>query len=151
MEDSRTAFPAHLRAILADKRMVGVTFIARLVPVDIEQRFERLHEAYWAHLDADSVIVARYVAQNAGRIGRARPELADQIADRLLEIVRTYHNPDRRDLLAADVIASCTELLDLVADKARILAFVREQVHSSSPKTRQAAKEFLRNQEGAGS
>jgi hypothetical protein len=130
-------------------RMVGVTFIARLVPADTEQRFERIHEAYFAHLDDDSVIVARYVAQNAGRIARARPELAAWIVERLLGIVRTYHRAERRDLLAADVITSCAELLDLAPDKGRILAFVREQAQSKSPKTRQAAKELLRKQAAA--
>jgi hypothetical protein len=127
-------------------RMSGVTFIARLVPADTEGRFERIHEGYFAHLDDESVIVARYVAQNAGQIGRAKPELVGWIVDRLLDIVRTYHNVDRRDLLAADVIASCAEFLDLAPDQGRILAFVRDRAQSRSPKTRQAAKEFLKKQ-----
>ncbi len=130
-------------------RMVGVTFIARLVPADTERRFERIYEAYFAHLDDDSVIVARYVAQNAGRIARAKPELVAETVERLLDIVRTYHNADRRDLLAADVIASCAELLDVAPDKGRILAFVRGQAQSKSPKTRQTVKGFLKKQPAA--
>jgi hypothetical protein len=125
-------------------RMGGVTFIARLLPADTQQRFEGLREAYLAHLDDESVIVARYVAQNAARIVRAQPELLGQITQRLLDIVHTYHNPDRRDLLAADVVGFCSEMLDLMPERRRILAFVREQAQSKSPKTRQAAKEFLK-------
>lgn len=107
-------------------RMSGATFIARLVPADTERRFERMHEAYFAHLDDDSLIVAHYVAQNAGRIARARPKLLGWIRERLLDIVHTYHNPDSRDLLAADVIAFLAQLFDTAPDKERILAFVQD-------------------------
>jgi hypothetical protein len=143
------SFASMLASANSYHRMVGVTFIARLVPADTERRFERIHEAYFAHLDDDSVIVARYVAQNAGRIARAKPELVAQTVERLLAIVRTYHNADRRDLLAADVIASCAELLDVAPDKGRILAFVRGQAQSKSPKTRQTVKGFLKKQTAA--
>jgi hypothetical protein len=127
-------------------RVAGVTFIARLVAADTERRFDRLCEGYFAHLDDDSVIVARYVAQNAARIVQARPQLAGQVTGRLLDIVHTYHNADRRDLLAADVIAYCAEILGLLPDKGHIAAFVRDQAQSKSPKARQAAKEFLAKQ-----
>jgi hypothetical protein len=132
------------------QRMVGVTLIAQVVAADSEHRFEDVREAYFAHLDDESVIVARYVAQNAARVGRARPEWVSHIVERLLDIVRSYHNANRRDLLAADVIASCAELFELAPDRRRIVTFVQDQLHSKSPKTRQAAKELLAKS-GAGS
>jgi hypothetical protein len=143
------SFVTMLRSANSYHRMIAVTFIARLVSADTERRFDHIYDAYFAHLDDESVIVARYVAQNARWIARARPEWLGEITTRLLEIVHTYHNAARRDLLAADVIAFCSEFLELAPDQPRIRAFVEGQAESKSPKARQAARDFMKRYSGA--
>jgi hypothetical protein len=125
-------------------RSVAVQMLARLTQVDSEKRFEAILEQYLAMLDDEKVMVARYLAQNAGRIVKARPSLQEQITARLLDVDRTHHVQSRKDLVKADIIQAFSAFFAASRDKDKILAFVEQQLESSSPKARQAAKAFLK-------
>lgn len=124
-------------------RSIALRLIANLTSVDEENRFEGIFDRYFDLLDDEKVITARYLAQHAGRIARAKPHLQAAITERLLAVDSTHHEPGRRDLLKADVIASLGEFFDASGEQERILAFVEAQLACSSPKTRKAAKRFL--------
>lgn len=126
-------------------RNIGANLIANLTSADSEGRFEALADRYFALLDDEKIVTARYVARSAAKIALAKPGLREEIVTRLLAVDETHHEPGRRDLLKADVIESLAQLLEASADKARIVAFVQAQIESSSPKTRQAAKAFLKS------
>jgi hypothetical protein len=126
----------------------AIYLIASLTRVDTEHKFERLFETYFALLDDKSVIPAAHAARNAGKIARAKPGLQTRITDRLLRIDETKHEADRKDLLKSYVIEAFSEFFDGAAeDREMILAWVRKQVASASPKTRKQAKEFLKKWE----
>jgi hypothetical protein len=125
-------------------RSVAVQMLARLTPVDAEKRFEAILEPYLGMLDDESVMVARYLAQNAARIVKAKPSLREQITARLLDVDRTHHPQSRKDLVKADIIETCHAFFAESQDKEKILAFAEQQLESSSPKARTAAKAFLR-------
>ena len=129
--DSRNAF----------HRATGVNLIAILAGADLEGRFERIFDRYFDLLSDDKVMVARYLAQSAGRIARAKPHLQARIVDRLLGIDRIQHR--HKELIKADVIASFGEFFEESVDQERMRAFVEQQVDSSSPKTWKAARQFL--------
>jgi hypothetical protein len=122
----------------------AIYLIASLTRVDTERKFERLFETYFGLLDDKSVIPAAHAALNSGKIARAKPELQTRITDRLLRIDETQHELDRKDLIKSYVIEAFSEFFDEAKDKELILAFVRAQEASSSPKTRKRAKEFLK-------
>ncbi len=61
----------------------------------------------------------------------------------LLDVDQTKRDPERIDLLKADVIQSFEEIFDTSKQKKKILAFVEKQVDCASPKTQKVAKEFL--------
>jgi hypothetical protein len=124
-------------------RSIALRLLANLTPVDSEGRFERIFDRYFDLLDDESVVTARYLAQDAGRIVRAKPHLRARIVDRLLAVDETHHPQGRKDLIRADVIQSFAEFFEDSDRKERILAFVQEQLECSSPKTRKAAKAFL--------
>jgi len=124
-------------------RSIGLMLIANLTPMDAAGRFESIFDRYFDLLDDEKVVTARYLAQHAGRIARAKPHLQAAIAERLLAVEGTHHEPGRKDLLKADVIASLDEFFGITGEQERIRAFIEAQLTCSSPKTRQAAKRFL--------
>lgn len=125
-------------------RSCAVNLLANLVSADPDDRLTSIFESYAGLLDDDKVMVARYLARNMGKIALARPDLQADIVDRLLAIDQTQHTQERKDLIKADIIASFEEFYEQTQDKARIRAFVETQLGCSSPKTRQAAKRFLK-------
>jgi hypothetical protein len=129
--DSRNAF----------HRATAVNLIAILAGADPERRFERIFDRYFDLLSDDKVMVARYLARNAGRIARVKPHLQARIVDRLLGIDLIEHK--HKDLIKADVIASFGEFFEGSPDQERMRAFVKQQVDSSSPTTWKAARQFL--------
>jgi hypothetical protein len=127
-------------------RSISVNILANLTvtPVGQEDRFTRVFDRYFDLLHDPSVMVARYVAGNAGTVARSRPDLRPRVTGRLLDIDSSHHQPGRRDLIKADVIQSFGEYFQESEDKERIRAFVEDQLGCSSPKTRVEAKSFLR-------
>ena len=123
------------------QRCAAINILANLTPVDSQNRFEAIFDSYFGLLDDPKLVPARYVARSAGLIARARPDLQSRIVRRLLDIDQTHHK--QKDLLKADIIESLVVLYPDAQDKDIILTFVKEQLGSSSPKTRQAAQKFL--------
>jgi hypothetical protein len=125
-------------------RSTGINIIGNLTGADEGNRFEELCDRYFGLLDDESVVVARYVARNAGRIARSKPHLQKRITQALLDIDETHRQQERKDLVKADAIQSFGEFFTESPDKERILAFVEEQLGCSGPTTRKAAKAFLK-------
>ena len=124
-------------------RSIGLQIIANLTRVDDENRFGGIFDQYFDLLDDEKVVTARYLAQSAGRIVKAKPHLQARITERLLGIDGTHHTQDRKDLIKADIIQSFEEFFEDCHHKGELLAFVERQLGCSSPKTRKAAKAFL--------
>ena len=126
-------------------RAAGVRILANLVAADTENRFEALFGRYFGLLDDGKLMVARYVAQNACRIARARPDLRARITEQLLAIHQAHHTQSRKDLIASDIIGFLAEFFEESDNQEAILVFVSAQLNCSSPKTRKAAGSFLRH------
>ena len=132
-----------LRSDNSYHRSMGLQLIASLTRVDTEKRFEAIFDPYFDLLDDESMITARYLARNAGKIARAKPDLQRRITARLLGIDQTHHDQSGKDLINADAIQSFADFFAASPDKTKILALVEAQLQCSSSKTREAAKEFL--------
>ncbi len=120
-----------------------IPLIANLTRIDTENKFEGIFDDYYRLLDDKSMIPAAWVADNSGKIARAKPELQTRITDKLLRIDETHHHPERRDLIKAGAVESFDEYYEEAVDKKKILEFVKKQLECKSPKTRKIAKEFL--------
>lgn len=121
----------------------AINIIANLASADRAGRFDSIFDRYFDLLDDRSVVTARYVARNAGKIAKSKPHLQERISERLLDIDETHHDQGRKNLIKADVIESFGEFFAESPDKERILTFAEEQLECSSPTTRKAAKAFL--------
>jgi hypothetical protein len=127
-------------------RSVAVRLIAYTTPADDGGRFEALFDRYFEFLDDDKVLVTRYLVQDAGVIAKAKPDLQERIVAKLLTIDDTHHK--HKDLIKGDVIQAFEAFYDGYPDQEQLLAFVRDQLSSGSPKTRKAAKAFLEQHQG---
>lgn len=125
-------------------RSIGAMLIATAAPGDRERRIDGLLDRYLDLLDDPSVMVARYAVQGLVAIVAARPDLEARATDRLLAIDSTNHAASRLALLKADVIQAFDGWAEGSPSRGRIIAFVQRQLGSESPKTRAAAKAFLR-------
>jgi hypothetical protein len=121
---------------------IAVCLLANLTSVDKSRKFERISDDYFDLLDSEGMILARYVAQNAGKIARSKPALQAKVTKRLLAV--EFSRQKQKELIKTDVINSFSEYFSESNDKEKILTFVTKQVKSSSPKTRKAAKAFLK-------
>ena len=122
-------------------RSAAVRLIAYMTPADDRGRFEALFDRYFEFLDDEKILVTRYLVQDAGIIARAKPNLQERVVAKLLSIDDTHHK--HKDLIKGDVIQAFEVLFDEYPDQEQLLAFVRDQLSSGSPKTRKAAKAFL--------
>jgi hypothetical protein len=122
-------------------KLIAVRLLARLTPVDSENRFEKIFNKYY-DLVNDSVIIAGHITANSGRIALAKPALQSAITDRLLNIDNTTQK--HKDLIKAGAIESFGEYFEESEDKEGIVEFVKKQLNGESPKTRKMAKEFLK-------
>jgi hypothetical protein len=123
------------------RKFIAVHILARLVKRDNEGRFEKIFDTYYDLLGA-SVIVAGHVTELSARIVKAKPELEPMITARLLAIDSTTQK--HKDLIKAGAIDSFSEYFELIADKGKVIGFVRGLLDCESLKTRKKAKEFLK-------
>lgn len=124
-------------------RAIAVYVIARLARVDVKKQFEKIFARYFGMLDDESLMIARYVAQNAGRIAKSKPALMNRITSELLKVEKTHFDQGRRDLIFSDVLESFEEYFEESKDKEKIIALAKRLEHSRSPRAKKTAKQFL--------
>jgi hypothetical protein len=105
--------------------MSALQIIANLTKVDTENRFERMFDSYYQLLDDKSMIPAAHVAGNSAKIVRAKPALEARITKRLLDIDKTHHEPERKDLIKGYAIEAFSEYLGVAKNKQDIIEFVK--------------------------
>jgi hypothetical protein len=86
--------------------------------------------------------VAAHIAAKSGKIINAKPNLSDRIFKVLLNIDSTS-KCKQLELQKAYVIDAFDLCYVNVKNKNEVIAFVKDQLKSESPKTRKRAKEFL--------
>jgi hypothetical protein len=138
-----------LRAEKAFTLYPVIHLVAALVPADMEGRFERVFSAYFSLLDNQAISVAAHVAQLAGGIATARPDLQRRIERILLATERSHFDPERRGLIGAYALESLDAFFETSTQKKAILDFARRLLESPSPKARKAARTFLQAHPGA--
>ena len=123
-------------------KFITVYLLADLTAVDSENKFEKIFDKYYGLLGGDKVMVASHVALNSGKIILNKPELQDKIIDILLNTDNIYQGRNK-DLLKAYVIETLRKIYPKIKDKERVMKFIKEQLDSSSPKTRDLAVCFI--------
>ena len=127
-------------------RSAAAQAIAYLSSVDTECRLDMIFDHYLGLLNDSKVMVAHYFIETLGLIHQARPDFRNKIIATLLNIDKTDHPLQRKDLLKADIISTFDRLFDVMPlqEQKKAKAFAEAQLECSSSKARKAAKEFQR-------
>ncbi len=125
-------------------KYVVIYVITALVKANAGCDFDHVLPAYFRLLDDESVMVASHVAGTAGQLARARPHLQSKITRKLLAIDKTHFDPGRRGLVASYALSALDEYVADSPDRAKIIAFARQQLASPSPKARTKARALLK-------
>jgi hypothetical protein len=129
-------------------KLSAVILLANITKVDKKNKFEKIFNKFYGLLNDKSFITAAYVSGASGKIALAKPKLQTKITNRLLSIDKTHHEQERKDLVKANIIKAFEQYYDQIRGKKRIAEFVEKQTNCASPKTRKAAKEFLKRMNG---
>lgn len=125
-------------------RDIGLTLIANLTEVDSSDRFAEIAGRYFSHLGDRKFMTAQCCVRSIGKILSHKKGMIDQATDLLLNLDNTCGYPQKqKELLKSDVIDVLFMVYPRSPDQAGIDRFVKEQLNSTSPKTRKKAKEFI--------
>jgi hypothetical protein len=127
----------------------AIAIIANLCGVDAERRFEATFDKYYSLLEEGYMVTAANVVGNSAKVARAKPHLADRIAERLLGVEKIATGPhmtgECKRVVAEKAVEALGSFYDLLSRSARkkVIAFMKRQLTSSRASLARAAKEFL--------
>jgi hypothetical protein len=143
-----TSFEEMLNSQNSNFQSIAIHILANLVSIDTDKKFEKIVEVYFKILEGDKTITCAFIAGNAWKIARSKPGLQAKVTEKLLNIDH-IHQGKQKDLIKGHAIESFGHYYGEadIESKKRILAFVKLETASRSPRTKKAAKEFLKEWE----
>lgn len=123
-------------------RYIATYILANLTRADRENKFNIIFDDYFGLLASEKVMIASHVAANSPTIFNAKPDLQSQIIEKLINI-DAIHQGKQKELVKAYAIEALQKIYPYAEDKEKIMVFVKAQLTSSSPKTRDMASCFL--------
>jgi len=123
-------------------KYIAIYILANLTRADNENKFNTIFDEYYGILGGDKVMNASHVAANSPTIIKNKPELQSKIIEKLINI-DTIHQGKQKELVKAYAIEALRKIYPDAANKEEIKEFVKTQLASSSPKTRDMASCFL--------
>ena len=125
-------------------RAGGANMIANLTKIDSKNKFEKIFDKYYHLLEDESMINAANVAGRSGIIAKAKPHLQDKITDKLLDIDKTHHSSECKNIIKGKAILSFNEYIDEFDDKEKIIKFVKKEVKNTRSATRKKAEKLVK-------
>ena len=125
-------------------RTIGATIIANLTIVDKDQKFENIFDKYYNLLEDKSMINAANIAQRSGIIAKAKPHLQDEITNKLLNIDKTHHSTECKNIIKGKAILSFEEYFEEYKNKEKIIQFAQKEFKNTRSATRKKAEKLIR-------
>lgn len=120
-----------------------LTIIANLTAVDESNRFEIIEGDYFACINDEKFSTGQCCVRNCKKVYKFKPEQRDNIILLLLKVDNLCEYPEKQlGLLKIDILKLFEKFYEGIREKDRIDEFVRAQVDSLSPRTRQKSKDF---------
>ncbi|MEJ2505968.1 MAG: hypothetical protein P8Y81_06875 [Ignavibacteriaceae bacterium] len=124
-------------------KYVVIPLIANLTLIDNENKFDGIFTMFYDLLNHESPVVSPHIAGQSGKIIKNKPYLQEKILEKLLSTDK-YSECRHKELLKSYVIDALTDCFHVIKNKEKVLQFVKGQINSDSPKTKNRAKEFLK-------
>ena len=87
---------------------------------------------------------AANIAALSGTIAKAKPNLQDKITNKLLDIDKTHHSSECKNIIKGKAILSFDEFIDEFDDKEKIIQFVKKELKNTRSATRKKAENLLK-------
>ena len=123
-------------------RFYAIHVLANLARIDNEDRFEKILDNFYGILNEDALVPACHVAYVSGKIVNAKPELAEEITRRLLNIDKATYN--HKELVQANSLKAFSEYYDKISDNDRVLSLAKTLQKNKSARAKKEANEFLK-------
>ena len=125
-------------------RAIGVMIISNLSRVDNKNKFESIFDKYYSLLEDESMINAANIAAHSGAIAKAKPHLQEDITNKLLDIDKTHHSSECKNIIKGKAILSFEEYIDEFENKEKIINFAKKELDNTRSATRKKAEKLLR-------
>lgn len=125
-------------------KVIAIKLLANLIKIDTENKFKAIFNDYIEQLRSESIMTARTLVQNLGKIANSNPDLIKKITEVLFSVEKQREHFQHKELIKADVINTFSEIFDLIEDKHKVVNYIKAQIKSESPKTRKSAQLFLK-------
>ena len=125
-------------------KSIGIAIISNLAKVDTKDKFDRIFDKFYNLLNDKSMITAANLVGHSGMIAKTKPKLQNKITNRLLNIDKTHHSPECKNIIKGKAILSFNEYFDEAKDKKKIIEFVKRELKNTRPATRKKAEKFLK-------
>jgi hypothetical protein len=124
----------------------AIRILAQLASVDEAGKLEQILDAYYAPISGPSLVTAANLIASAPAIVKAKPWLADRIAEKICRVGRArYKTPECRNVALTHAIQSLDRIFPCLSAGQPALRFVRRHTRNSRSSTRKAAEMFLQH------
>src|SRR4030067_1874229 len=111
-------------------RFYAIHVLANLVKVDEKGRFEKILDNFYGILNGAALVPACHVAYVSGKIANAKPELAEEIRRRLMNIDKATYN--HKELVQANALKAFSEYYDKMSSKDKVLRLAQAMQKNKS-------------------
>jgi hypothetical protein len=119
----------------------AIHVLANLTKVDEASKFETVFDEFYDIVNGDALVPACHVAYVSHKIVKAKPELADKITERLLNLDNATYK--HKELVQANALRSFSQYFDRISDKDKIVSLAKDLQKSKSSRAKKEAAEFL--------
>jgi hypothetical protein len=123
-------------------RFYAIHILANLTSVDKQGRFNKILDDFYGILNGDALVPACHVAYVSGRIVNAKPELANEITQRLLNIDRATYK--HKELVQANALKAFSEYYERIENKNGVAKLAKQLQNNKSARAKKEANEFFK-------
>ena len=140
----------------SEKRILkwnAINTIANLSKVDTEDQIDAIFDQLFGLMNADYMVTVANVIGAAGKIGKAKPQLADRITRELFKVenlsLKSHLTLECRNILLGHTIQALDHFYENIENKGDVVSFVERQLDNTRNSTRVKAENFLHNRSGS--
>lgn len=140
----------------SEKRILkwnAINTLANLSNVDVEDQVDAIFYQLFGLMNADYMVTVANVIGAAGKIGMAKPQLADRITNELFKVeslsLKSHLTLECRNILLGHTIQALDHFYENIENRDDVISFVERQLENTRDSTRFKAENFLHKRSGS--
>ena len=125
----------------------ALAIIANLTKIDKGRKFDAVFDNYYSFIADEYMVTVANVVGHSGNIALAKPHLVEKITNELLKVEYISTTPhlteECKRVIAEKTIKSFNLFFDKIAQKDRVISFVKRHLNSPRNTLRKTAADFL--------